>query len=453
LEEPESKMQRSEATCPRGPAEPYDPHDDLLEWLRTNFETYGPVFWASLFGANVLVVGDPHVCEYILRKNWRNYNRDGQIVKRMSMLLGRGLVGSNGSFWASQRRMIQPLFSKSSVGSLFQVINESNRRLLQRWRRAAQHGKTVNVTRDVSAMVLEITLVTVFGQDYSEIAKHFNILVDPAARDLAFVQKFNSLRQLILQIAERRRSSGVAHSDFLGGLLLARDREHGRPMPDPQLASEVVTLIVGGHETTASLLNWMWYLLASHSEVQERLSEEFERIPWTELEGVEILQKYTYAQQVIEEALRLYPSVWLMNRKAIKDDWIGGHFVPAGTEIYISPHIIQRSPHLWEKPDQFDPDRMNSAEHARRHEFTQCPFGAGPRNCIGEPLARAEIQIHLMTVARELWLRLHDQTPAEIEARVHLLSKHEFIMQPRMKSPQDQAPMAMTAGVPGNASA
>ena len=310
-------MPKSEATCPHGPAEPYNPDHDLLDWLHTNFETYGPMFWASLFGARVLVVSDPQHCEYILRKNWRNYNRDGQIVKRMSMLLGRGLVGSNGSFWASQRRMVQPLFSKSSVGSLFQVITEANQDLLQSWRRAAQHGETVNVTRDVSEMVLEITLKAIFGLDYSEIAGHFNILADNFARDLAFLQKFNRLRQIILQVAERRRRSGVAHSDFLGGLLLARDREHGKPMSDPQLASEVVTLIVGGHETTASLLNWMWYLLASHSEVQERLSEEFERLPWAELVGVENLQKYTYTQQVIGEALRLYPTVWLMNRKAI----------------------------------------------------------------------------------------------------------------------------------------
>jgi enediyne biosynthesis protein E7 len=446
LDEPESEMPKSEAPCPHGPAEPYDPDHDLLDWLHCNFATYGPVFWASLFGARVLVVSDPKDCEYILRKNWRNYNRDGQIVRRMSMLLGRGLVGSNGSFWASQRRMIQPLFSKSSVGDCFQVITEANQLLLQRWRRAAQRGETVNVTRDVSELILEITLKAIFGPDYSEIAGHFSILVEDSARDLAFVQKFNRLRQIIVQAAERRRRSGVAHPDFLGRLLLARDREHGQPMSDPQLASEVVTLIVGGHETTASLLNWMWYLLARHFEAQERLSEELDRLPWAQLADVEILQKYKYTQQVIEEAVRLYPSVWLMNRKAIHDDQIGEHFVPAGTEIYISPYLIQRSPHLWEHPDRFDPDRMNSAEHARRHELAQCPFGAGPRNCIGEPLARAEIQIHLMIVARELWLRLPEQTPAEIDARVHLLSKHEFIMEPRMRRRLDRAPAAMTAG-------
>jgi cytochrome P450 len=433
LEAPEGEMPKSESKRTHGPAEPYDPQHDLLNWLHANSETYGPVFWASLFGARVLVLNDPQYCEYILRKNWRNYNRDGQIVKRMSMLLGRGLVGSNGSFWASQRRMIQPLFSKSSVGSLFQAITEANQDLLQKWRRAAQRGETVNVTRDVSEMILEITLKAVFGPDYSVIVDLFAILEGSAARDFEFLQKFNKLREIILQVAERRRSSAVAHSDFLGGLLLARDREHGKPMSDPQLASEVVTLIVGGHETTASLLNWMWYLLSSHSEVQERLSEELERLPWTDLASVESLRKYTYTQQIIEEALRLYPSVWLMNRKSINDDWIGEHFVPAGTEIYISPYLIQRSPHLWENPDQFDPDRMSSVERARRHELAQCPFGAGPRNCIGEPLARAEIQIHLMIVARELWLHPHDQKPAEIDARIHLLSKHEFVMQPRIK--------------------
>jgi len=206
-------------------------------------------------------------------------------------------------------------------------------------------------------------------------------------------------------------------------------------MSDPQLVSEVMTLIVGGHETNACLLNWMWYLLACHPDVQEQIFDELDRCPLEALSDGEVLRRYTYIQQVIEETLRLYPSVWLMNRKAVNDDRIGEYIVPAGTEIYNSPYIIQRSPKLWANHGEFDPDRMRADQTATRVELAQCPFGAGPRNCIGEPLARAEIQSDLMIVARELLLQLQGDTQADINAQVHLMSRRDFIMQPTLRNP------------------
>ena len=136
-----------------------------------------------------------------------------------------------------------------------------------------------------------------------------------------------------------------------------------------------------------------------------------------------MLPKYAYTRQVIDETLRLYPPLWLMTRKALNDDQLGDFFVPAGTEIYISPYLIQRSPDLWEAPDQFDPDRMSPNNGRDRHELACCPFGAGPRNCIGELFARVEIQIHLMMFGKELRLRYDEEKPPEITHR------HEFAQQ------------------------
>ena len=214
----------------------------------------------------------------------------------------------------------------------------------------------------------------------------------------------------------------------------ARDRERGEPMPDAQLAREVMTLIVAGHETTAGLLNWMWYLLSTAPRSRNpscpvsSIGSHGERLP-----AMDSLPNYTYTRQVIDEALRLYPPLWLMTRKALNDDHLGEFFVPAGTEIYISPYLIQRSPDLWEAPDHFDPDRMSSGKGLDRHELALCPFGAGPRNCIGELFARVEIQIHLMMFAKELWLRYDEENPPEITTGMNLLSKHDFIMLPGIK--------------------
>ena len=123
-----------------------------------------------------------------------------------------------------------------------------------------------------------------------------------------------------------------------------------------------------------------------------------------------------------------------MTRRALKDDWLDGYFVPAGTEIYISPYLIQRNPALWDDPDQFNPDRFAPDQSRGRHDLAMLPFSAGPRNCIGEHLARIEMQIHLMTIARQLRLRYIGGSPPELEAGVNLRARHDFTMIPEVRT-------------------
>ncbi len=427
-------MTTNQLRVPSGPTEKYSSAEDLFHWMNENFVRYGDIYKASVFGSDVYVVSAPEYCERILRWNWQNYARRGQVVKRIALLLGNGLIASNGEFWANQRRMIQPAFSRSSIGGLTKVIMSVNAELLDQWRLAAKRRKAVNVTHDVSFMVLKITLMAIFGDDYATVAPYFNVLAEESARNFEFAQTFRPLGKVILQIAAQRRRDSATATDFLGKMMQSRDRERGEPMPDAQLAREVLTLVVAGHETTAGLLNWMWYLLSRHPEAQIRLSGEFDCLPWGEDLDMDKLPRYTYTRQVIDEALRLYPPLWLMTRKALNDDQLGDFLVPAGTEIYISPYLIQRSPHLWEVPDHFDPDRMGADHGVDRHELALCPFGAGPRNCIGELFARVEIQIHLMMFAKELRLRYAEEKPPEITTGMNLLSKHDFIMLPEIRT-------------------
>ena len=145
---------------------------------------------------------------------------------------------------------------------------------------------------------------------------------------------------------------------------------------------------------------------------------------------------------MIDEALRLYPPGWLMTRKALKDDEIGDYFVAAGTEIYISPYLIQRNPALWEAPDRFQPERFAPGQQPKRHPFAMLPFSAGPRKCIGEHLARIEMQIHVVTIAKELRLSYAGKESLALEAGVNLRSKHDFIMTPEFQVPLRRAAAA-----------
>ena len=428
---------------PPGPAEPYSATQDLLSWMQLNFERYGDIYKASVYGGDVYVINAPGFAEHVLLRNWQNYLRKGQAVKRIALSLGNGLISSNGPLWVKQRRMIQPAFTREAVGALRDAFMKPNLALREKWKNAARAGTAVDVTQDVSSTVLEVTLLAIFGEDYEKVASHFQIIAEES-RNLEFAQTCNALSRIIVQIAAERRAHGHDASDILGTMMRSRDRDGGRPMPDAQLAREALTLVIAGHETTASVLNWIWYLLSRHPDVEARLVSEVRGLLGNEKPFLESLARLTYTQQVIEEALRTYPPLWLMTRKTINSDTLGNYLVPAGTEIYISPYLLQRHPHLWQDPDRFDPERFRSSEQQSR--LSMCPFGAGPRNCIGEFFARVEMQVHLMLIAAELRLRYDDARPPETVAGVNLLSRRHFIMQPQLRTPAPSAAHAGDAG-------
>jgi cytochrome P450 len=415
---------------PLGPQEEYRTTDDLLDWMSHQFRRFGDIFRASVYGTDAYVIRDPEFAHHVLVENWQNYVK-GQLIKRVALLLGNGLMVSKGELWKRQRRMIQPAFHRKSIGALTSVIATVNFALLKKWQAAAQRNESINITHELSSMVLEVVLRSILGDDYEQIGFHFNLLSEESARDLAFAQAFRTLGTIILQVAARRRKKRSTSTDVLGVLMQARDPQSGQFMKDRQLINEILTLIVAGHETTASTLNWTWYLISQHSEVEERLSTELNTLP--DVVELEDLSRFPYTRQIIDETMRLYPAGWLMSRKAVRDDWLGDYYVPAGTEIYVSPYFIHRHPDMWEDPDRFNPDRFGPDNSKNRHRLSMIPFSAGPRNCIGEFLARVEMQIHLMIIAKRLRLGYVQSRPLELDAGVNLRSKYDFIMYPHIK--------------------
>ena len=421
-----------EQRVPEGPPEAFDSKMDLRVWIENNFRRYGDIFSARILGTDVYVVSSPDYVQHVLRNNWTNY-RKGLAIKRILMLLGNGLMVSEGEFWISQRRMIQPAFHRNVVADLYDVMKSANSKLLEKWETAAQQKATVNVTSDVSLMVLEVTLRALFGSDYSVAAPYFNILHDNPARNLGFAQMFTDLRQFVAGLVKGRRREARDGTDILGMLMEARD-QRGRPMQDGQLVNEILTIIVAGHETTASTLNLLWYLVSKNPEVERLLTAEIKSLVWESFPEIENLTKYKYTRLVIDEALRLYPPGWLLTRRAQKDDTLGEYFVPAGTEIYISPYIIQRHPELWADPNSFKPDRFYTTDVREKRSAALLPFSVGPRNCIGELFARTEMQVHLIMVANRVRLRCLNEELPEFEAGVNLRAKHDFLMLPELKA-------------------
>ena len=422
-------MSSTSGQIPPGPQEEYRTTEDLLGWMSDQFQKFGDIYKASAYGSNVYVIRDPAFAYHVLVENWQNYIK-GQFIKRVAFLLGNGLMVSEGGLWKRQRRMIQPSFHPKSIPALIELSASVNFALLDKWRLAAQKRDGINVTREVSGMALEIILRSLLGRDYEQAGSYFNLLTEETARNLTFAQSFRALGKIILQVVARRRTDSMQCSDLLGALTKARDAK-GQPMDDRQLVSEALTLIVAGHETTASTLNWTWYLISQHPEVEQRLSDELSDVE--DSSGVGDPAKFPYGRRIIEEAMRLYPAGWLMTRKALRDDHLGYYFVPAGTEIYIPLYFIQRHPDLWEEPDSFNPDRFQPDQLKSRHRLSLMPFSSGPRNCIGSHFARAEMLIHLTIVAKHLRLRYVQSGPIDLDPGVNLRSKYDFIMYPELK--------------------
>jgi cytochrome P450 len=426
-------MEVKHERIPPGPQEKYRTTDDLLDWMSCQFRIFGDIFKASVYGTRVYAIRDAEFAHHVLVENWQNYVK-GLPIKRVALLLGNGLMVSEGDLWKRQRRMIHPAFNHKSIGPLTKMFTAVNSGLLRKWQLAAQRNESVNVTRDVSGMALEVVLRFIFGDDYEQVGFHFDLLSEETARDLTFASSFRALGKIILQVIDRRRKvlgDLATSTDALGMLMQARDPVSGQLMQDRQLINEILTLIVAGHETTASTLNWTWYLISQHPEVEQRLSNELNYL--TTFPEFDDLPRFLYTRQIIDEAMRLYPAGWNMTRRALRDDRLGVYFVPAGTEIYVPPYFIQRHPDLWEEPDRFNPDRFRSDNAKHRHRLATIPFSAGPRNCIGELFARVEMQIHLLTIARCLRLRYIQSRPIELDAGVNLRSKHDFIMYPEVK--------------------
>ena len=412
---------------PPGPETGYRTSDDLLEWMSRQFETFGDIYGASVYGIFMYAVRDAEFAYHVLVENAQNYVK-GLMTKRVALLLRNGLMVTEGSVWTRQRRMIQPSFNHKSLSTLPDLITGVNSRLLAKWQLAARQNASVNVTRDVSGMALEVVLRFIFGGDYEQLACHFGLLSQEPARNIGFAQAFRSLGDKIHPVIQQRRKSRPSLPDALDSMMQERDPQSGDLMSDNQLVDEILTLMVAGHETTASTLSWAWYLISQHPEVEQRLAHEVSGA--ANSVAYNDLPRFPYTRQVIDETMRLYPAGWLLTRKALHDDWLGKYFVPAGIEIYVPPYFIQRNPRYWKDPDRFDPDRFAPGSLKHSHRLASLPFSSGPRNCIGAAFARIEMQIHLMTIAKHLRLRYIPSGPVKLDAGVNLRSTDDFIMYP-----------------------
>lgn len=381
-------------------------------------------------------VNDAREVRRILVRRHSRYEK-GPGFERVKMLLGNGLIVSDGDVWRRSRTMIQPAFSRQNVHRLMTVMVECCDRRAVHWADLARRGEKLNITEETSDFALELILISIFGADYEKSIltqgkNPFAFLSRDSTRDLSVVMKVRHLRKLLLSIIESRRGQQSEAFDFLSMYLKAVDKQ-GNHFSDAELLDELMTLIVAGFETSANTLNWVWYLLARNPAVEDRIIAEARNVlPGVSAVSADTVNSMTYTQQALEETLRLYPPVWLFTRRSTKDDELDDYDVPPGTDIYLSPFILQRTAHYWAEPNVFDPDRFMQTDAADK-DRPYFPFSLGPRRCLGEYFSFLEMKLHLGLLLPRFRLRLLDENDPGLELGINLRSANDIYLQPEVR--------------------
>ena len=414
---------------------PFDigPDEDPLPRLTALYARHGDIYrFYSPARGEMWVINHPDDVKRVLVTHHRNYVK-GLGLDRVRILLGDGIMTSEGGLWKRQRYMMQPAFHRRVITEFAQLIDACNERCIARWDAQASRGELINITDATSELALETVLRSIFGTDLERLSADlgenpFAIVAREPARDLRFAYRFRQLARLVAALIALRREERTEHFDFLAMLMGAADKDTGAPMSDAQMIDEVMTLIVAGHETTASALNSTWYLLARNPVAESRLHAEIDAAPERVAPDLAALETLAYTRNVVDEVLRLYPPAWCLTRRTIGPDTLSGYAVPPDTNVLMCLYLLHRHPRYWHEPDAFRPERFDAAHESERPRFAYMPFAAGPRHCIGETLALYEMYMHLYKVARRYRLTCESDRPLELEAQINLRSRYPLMM-------------------------
>ena len=409
------------------------PHVAVHEFLGE----YGDfVCWRGI--VNLYFVNHPDFIRPVMTQSYEHFSKRNIDYRVLAVVMGNGLVSNDGPHWVKQRTLMQPLFSHRRVNGFDETINALTSSLMSQWDTRADN-EVVWLDRDMSKLTLGIVGATLFGSDIERHAGEIAEILDvvnlaphapralmsllpwiPTPYNLKFMRAKRRLDRIVHGLIAARRRAGTGGGGILDCLLGARDEETGEPIDDTQIRDEVVTLMLAGHETSANALAWTLYLLATHPEVEARLTQELD----AHLSGAPAtaadLPSVPYLKQVVQESMRIYPPDWGYSRRAEREAEIGGHVLPAKAYVAVVPYALHRHPEFWPHPERFDPDRFHPNRTRARHSYCYLPFGAGPRTCIGAGLAMLETQLVLAQIVQRFKVRVVPEHPVETVARVTL---------------------------------
>ncbi len=401
-----------------------------------------------LFGTEPLYTTSPAVVHDAFVEKARSFEKAPVVRAVLYPLAGDGLFTSDGELWRRQRRLMAPIFTPAVIDRYVSVVTQVVARAAQRY----NDGASVDVGREMTRITMAIVGKALFDADAFDEAdalgdaltaalgwsnEHLGStqlalqmllrsglegaesrwpsfadsrrtglvrrlglpLVLPGRRGRDLREAVGLLDRRIARMISDRRAGGLEGDDLLTRLLRARD-DDGSQMDDRQVRDEAFTLFAAGHETTATALTWAFYLLARNPEAQAKLSREADARGDDTSFGDP--SRFAYAIKVFKEAMRLYPPIYFLMRRATEPVTVGGYQLPRHALVFVSPYTIHRRPDIYPDPESFDPERFDPKAEALRPRSAYLPFGAGPRTCIGNHFAMMEAPIVISALARAL---------------------------------------------------
>jgi len=410
-------------------------------------ELFGDTFRFYIGGLKeAIVTTDPAVIQHVLKTNAENYQKSEIQVKRMGHFLGKGLLTTHGEAWRTQRRLIQKGFDRKQLDALSAIMQDSLSESLRDFDRQVGTGPV-----DIYPHLMKITFAMVARSLFGARLKDEDI--DVVSHTICTVQEFivrqtlqpylnpwfavsGELRKhedmraradnILLEYIRQRRHQPPGN-DLLQTLMDARYSD-GEGMSDELVLSESMQLLVAGHETSSNALSWLLYLFSSRPDCLERVRQEFDAVLGDMPLSYSDVPRFEFATQVIQEALRLYPPFWMIDRMAVADDRVGDLAIPRGSMVIVFVYGAHHAQRYWDGPERFDPARFSKTHEKQQTPFTYLPFGAGPRGCIGSNYAMLQILMILSILLRRYDFQLSPGQTIEAQPMVILRPKHGIRM-------------------------
>jgi cytochrome P450 len=401
---------------------------------------YFPVVRLVLPGAaDAYVPSDARIVEHMLVGNVKNYDKRARGFEMLRKIVGEGLVTSAGDFWKRQRRIAQPAFHKERIARFGEAMVRASMDLVDGWKT----GKPLDLAEAFNRVTLrlvgetllsaDITATTDATRDAMAVALEHLVRRSlnpfslpewvPTRENFAFKKALATLDDIVFTVIKDRRAGKLTSHDLLAMLMEARDPETGEGMTDGQLRDEVMTIMLAGHETTASALAWTAVLLGQNPQVEARLVQELDSVLGGRAPTIDDVSKLQYTGMVFKEAMRLYPPVWSIGRRVVEEDLVQGVLFPKDSHIFLCPYALHRHPKYWKDPEVFEPMRW-APEAPQPEKGTYLPFNIGQRKCIGDVFATIEAQLILAIIYSRTKVELVPGHPIEPHALLTLRPKH-----------------------------
>lgn len=411
-----------------------DVRRDRLGFLKHIVREHGDIVRFRMGPRDIYVVNQPRDIQHILQDNHENY-RVGIGLVHARPFLGNGLLTSDGSTWLRQRRVVQLALHKSGTHTVFPLIVRGVQDMLDRWAGYVKRRESFDIFSEMQDVALKILGFTLFSVDLAShsptIQGSMKVAIEesmrrmmalfplplaiPTPRNVRFCRAIDVLNVFTETLIDERRRSRSSFCDFLSMLTQATDGGSDAVLTDQEVRDQVMTILLAGQETTACALAWTWYLLSRRPDVERNVRAEVEQVLGDSQPSLDAVRKLEYTSMVVDESLRLYPPVWLIPRKSIHNDELGGYRIPGNADVLISPYLMHRHPLYWDNAEVFDPNRFLPERSVEHTPYTYIPFGAGRRFCIGAGLGKLEIQIVLALVTQRFRVSFSSTDPVEPE--------------------------------------